>query len=358
MGFSTGAYVISANSHSADVFRRTMQTLIAGSGVVEAGDLAVTQNGTPNMSANVAAGMLWAPGTLGATTGFGNNINSQTFYGLPSGKTAQGMYCAYQDGTVNVGFSTADPANPRIDLVVGSIQDAQYAGVSNAPVLQVITGTPNASPIVPAAPASTVVLAQVLVGAGVTSIVTANITDKRPIAALNGGIPHIMGGSTLYPLNPTDGRYIDDVNLGLLRYSAGASAWQVISRDATKGGGAVTTTIASSTAGANQTWASFGTITVPAWATRCVVSYTITGIISPASLGNTKVGLLIGTSLGTLQRMMETVSSGRFYHTYHDLLTAVPTGSQTITLITNWAAGSSYTIDTNSSITCAFHFLP
>lgn len=180
------AYVISADSHSAALFRQTVQTQMVGTGVVGSGDLAVTQNGTANMSVNVAPGMVWLPGTLGATSGFGTNVNAQTSYGLPSGLTSQGSYCAYQDATVNLAISTADPANPRIDLIVASIQDAQYAGTNNTPVLQVITGTPNPSPSAPSAPASTVVLAQVAVAANATSITSGNITDKRPFYTPRG----------------------------------------------------------------------------------------------------------------------------------------------------------------------------
>lgn len=223
MPLESPAYVISADSHSAALFRLAAQSMISGCGVTESGSLAVSQNGTPNMSVNVAAGMIWMPGTLGATTGFGNNTGAQTAYGLPSSKTSQGSYGAYNDATVNLAISAADPTNPRIDLVVASVQDAQYSGSNNQPVLQVITGTAAPSPSAPSAPASSVVLAQVAVAAGASSIVTANITDKRPIFGLNGGIIR-AASSAQYPANPVTGDYVDNAALNaLMRYNG--SAW-------------------------------------------------------------------------------------------------------------------------------------
>ncbi len=183
MALQSPAYVISADSHSAELFRRASQSLISGAGVVPGG-LTCTANGTPNMSVNVAAGQVWIPGTLGSTSGLTTNTTAQTTYGLPASLTSQGAYYAYNDGTVNLAISTADPTNPRIDLICAVVQDAQYAGSTNTPVLLVITGTPAASPAVPSAPASTVVLAQVAVAASAASIVTANITDERPVLAL------------------------------------------------------------------------------------------------------------------------------------------------------------------------------
>lgn len=179
MALESPAYVISADSHSAALFRQAIGSLISGTGVIGSGDLQVTANGTPNMSVNVAVGQVWMPGTLGATTGFPSNLNAQTAYGLPAGFTSQGPYMGYQDGTVNLTIAAADPTNPRKDIVYAAIQDAQYSGSNNQPVLLVATGTAAPSPSAPTAPASAVVLAEILVPAGATSITSGDITDKR-----------------------------------------------------------------------------------------------------------------------------------------------------------------------------------
>ena len=195
-------YAITANSLTAETFRQAPASHISGTGVVGAGDLAVAQNGTPNMSVNVAAGQVWVPGTLSSTTGFPTNLNAQTTWGLPSSLNEQGSYYQWYSGTTNLAISAADPTNPRIDLAVVSIQDAQYSGSNNQGILQIITGTPAASPSPPSAPASSVVLAQIAVAAGAGSIVTGNITDKRPFMAVRGGIQpacrvHRAGALTL-----------------------------------------------------------------------------------------------------------------------------------------------------------------
>lgn len=223
----SSAYVISANSHTAELFRQTAQSLISGAGVAsQQQSLVVSQNGTPNMSINVNPGMVWVPGTLGSTTGLALNTTAQTAYGLPSAHTSQGMYCAYNNSTVNLAVAAADPTNPRIDLVCASVQDAQYVGSTNTPVIQVITGTAAPSPSAPGAPASSVVLAQIAVAAGATSITNGNITDKRPIYALSGGIPKASGFSQ-YPGNPVTGDYVDDASIGGLSRFNG-SVWQSI----------------------------------------------------------------------------------------------------------------------------------
>lgn len=142
--------------------------------------MTVNAQATPNMSVQVYAGMILVPGTLGSVTGWFVNNTAQTSYGLPSDFTSQGAYCFYNDGTVTLDIATADPSNPRIDIICASVEDAQYQGPNNQPVLQVVTGTPAATPSAPSAPATSVVLAQISVPAGATSITSGDITDERP----------------------------------------------------------------------------------------------------------------------------------------------------------------------------------
>jgi hypothetical protein len=177
-------WAITANALGAETFRQATSSLLAGTGVVGPADLAVTENGTPNMSVNVAPGQVWIPGTLSATTGFNTNLNNQSGYGLPASFNEQGCYQAWNNSTVNVAIAAADPTNPRIDLVCAYVQDAQYSGSNNQGVIGVITGTAAASPVAPSAPASAVVLAQVAVAAGATSITTGDVTDVRPVAGV------------------------------------------------------------------------------------------------------------------------------------------------------------------------------
>jgi hypothetical protein len=112
------------------------------------------------------------------------NLGAQAAYSYPATFTNQGVYSGYQDGTTSLAIAAAGPTYPRIDLVCQSAQDAEYAGTNNQLVLQVVTGgyTGMGSPVLPAAPASSIVLAQVAVASGLTSIVAGDITNEAPSA--------------------------------------------------------------------------------------------------------------------------------------------------------------------------------
>jgi hypothetical protein len=130
-------------------------------------EFAVTQAGSPNMTVLVGAGMASIPGTE---------------------STNQGNYIVHNDASLTLSISAAHGSLARIDLVVINIRDTVYSGADNDSQCQVVTGTPASSPVAPAAPNNSIILAQVAVGAGVTSIVTANITDLRPFMAGCGGV--------------------------------------------------------------------------------------------------------------------------------------------------------------------------
>lgn len=166
--------------HTAEILREPFNALIAGKYSASFGQrarggvhptlglaFAVSQNGTPNMSVNVGSGHAFVPGSEGAT---------------------QGCYLCFNDGTVNKSVAAADPSLPRIDIVVAKVQDSFYSGSTNSWSIAVVTGTPNSTPVAPAAPNNSITLAQIAVAAGATSIVTANITDARPFLTAQGGI--------------------------------------------------------------------------------------------------------------------------------------------------------------------------
>lgn len=132
-----------------------------GPGVGAAGDLKVTQRGAgANMSVDVAAGRGVIPG--------------------PSGS-----YVVTSDDVENLAIAAAPGAgNGRIDLVVARARDEQAMGVGadNDWVLEVITGTPGASPTVPATPAYATPLARVTLTDATSSITNAIITDARKVS--------------------------------------------------------------------------------------------------------------------------------------------------------------------------------
>jgi hypothetical protein len=190
----TPPYVISASSHSAALFRQILQSLIQGAGVVGSTDYAVTQNGGGNLSVNVAPGIIWVPGTQGSTTGMQQNASSQSsvFSALSANFQQQGSYVGYNDASTNLSVASNSSGNPRVDSVCATVNDAFYSGSTNQIILQVVEGTPAASPVAPTIPNNSVVLANLAVANGATQILTANITDYRPFLALGPqiGTPH------------------------------------------------------------------------------------------------------------------------------------------------------------------------
>jgi hypothetical protein len=178
---------LQAGSYPAESDRLTTQALYATTGIIGSSSLAVTQNSPAGMSVRVAAG--WAA-IIGTT------------------QANMGAYVAYNDAQTTLTVTTADPTNPRIDLVCVTVRDAYYTGAFNDVIFQVIAGTPAGSPVAPTLPANSISLATIAVGAGVTSITIANITDTRvavtsnlaisslPSQAGNGGKYLTTDGST------------------------------------------------------------------------------------------------------------------------------------------------------------------
>jgi hypothetical protein len=167
-------------SHPAENDRLTTQALWATTGIIKNDSLAVTQNSPAGLSVLVSSGWAAVVGTVQAN---------------------MGTYVGYNDATVVLSVTTADPTNPRIDLVCLTVNDGYYTGVLNNAVLQVVAGTPAGSPVAPALPANSISLATVAVGAGATAITNANITDTRVLVTTNipesGDISAVVAGTGL-----------------------------------------------------------------------------------------------------------------------------------------------------------------
>lgn len=167
-------------SHPAENDRLSTQALWATTGIVKANSLAVTQNSPVGMSVLVASGWAAIVGTE---------------------QSNMGTYMVYNDATVTLGITTADPTNPRIDLVCATVRDAYYSGAYNDVILQVVAGTPAGSPVAPTLPDNSISLATVAVAAGAVSITNANITDTRVLVTTNipesGDISAVNAGNGL-----------------------------------------------------------------------------------------------------------------------------------------------------------------
>ena len=144
--FSNGDY------YNQDVFSAFIADCIS-TGVVQTVDsaLAVTQYSTPAMSVNISLGRAY--------------IN--------------GFYFAVVGEASTRPITAANASNPRIDRVVLGLSPTEAQSIT----LYVKAGTPAASPVPPTLSRTDelyeISLAQVLVPAGATQIVAANITDER-----------------------------------------------------------------------------------------------------------------------------------------------------------------------------------
>lgn len=172
MTLNTPPSWLQAGSYPAQYDRITQQALYATTGIIGSSSLAVSANSPAGMSVRVAAG--WAA-IVGTTT------------------TDMGVYTLYNDALTTLTITTADPTNPRIDLVCATVRDAFYSGAFNDVIFQVIAGTPAGSPVAPALPANSISLATVAVGAAVTQINAGNITNTRVEVTTNLPVGDITG---------------------------------------------------------------------------------------------------------------------------------------------------------------------
>lgn len=161
---------LQAGSYPAESDRQVQQALYATTGIIGTSSLAVTPNSPAGMSVKVASG--W--GAIIGTT-----------------QANMGAYTFYNDATATLTVTTADPTNPRIDRVVVTVRDAYYSGAYNDVIFQVLAGTPAGSPTAPAIPDNSISLATIAVGAGVTSILAADITDTRADVTTNLPAPQL-----------------------------------------------------------------------------------------------------------------------------------------------------------------------
>jgi hypothetical protein len=154
-----------------------------------------------------------------ASAGMNITVNSGYVYTQGSAAIDAGIYATVLDGTATLTVAAADPTNPRIDTVIVQLVDTGTSSSTYVVTLQ--TGTPAASPVAPTLPANSVLLAQIAVAAGATSIVSGNITDKRPFIAAAGGIIPCASSST-YPTSGEASQYIHDLTTGRLRVLNGS----------------------------------------------------------------------------------------------------------------------------------------
>jgi hypothetical protein len=163
----------------------------------------VTALSTPAMFVQVASGTCYVPATISTNSG----------------------YICHNSGARQCVIAAANPSNPRIDIVVAHVYDAvDDSGTLNTWALEVVTGTPAGSPVAPAAPTNSIVLARVAVAANASNIVNGNITDVRDWEVSLGGILPANSLADI-PAGYT-GHYVHDRSTGRLVHNPAAGPAQ------------------------------------------------------------------------------------------------------------------------------------
>ena len=172
MAFDSPAYVTDASNIDGEQFRRAIGTLLSPAGGIDTpGDCTVAQQTVANMSVQIGIGQVWVPG---------------------SSTTTQGPYYSMNKASVTQAINAANATNPRVDLVGVQIIDKAYAGAATTCLPFYVPGTPTATASlgnllgIGAVPASSLLLAYVLVPAAASSIVTADILNVAGICAPHG----------------------------------------------------------------------------------------------------------------------------------------------------------------------------
>jgi hypothetical protein len=158
-----------------------------GTRVFNAGTTTATQ---------VPGGVFPGNGAMNVTAGSGLSVLVACGYCcVPN--SASPLQGGYIFGLLTAGTLTlaaADPSNSRIDIIVAQVLDTGTSASSCQ--VATVTGTASGSPSAPSAPANSIVLAQVLIPPGSSSILSQNITDQRNWVVAPGGILPIQDAST------------------------------------------------------------------------------------------------------------------------------------------------------------------
>ncbi len=187
MAFDTVPWIIDGTTIDAETIRRALGTLIGpAGGIVTPGDLAVTAQATPNMSVAIGPGQIWVPGSSTPT---------------------QGPYYGHNGAAVTQPITASNPSLPRVDTITVQVQDQVYAGSLKQLAPGYVLGTPTsganistqaaAASYAGALPASSYVLAYVLVPAAATSITTGDILNVAATSSLKSAGLTVTGNAAV-----------------------------------------------------------------------------------------------------------------------------------------------------------------
>lgn len=127
------------------------------------------------------AGLLVSP-----STGLSVAVQPGSFVVANSTNPLYGGYASTLAAQATLAVATADPSNPRIDLIVAYVSDVGTSASFGA--VAILAGSPAPTPTAPTPPANSLTLAQLLVPAGTSTITAGLITDQRQFTVATGGI--------------------------------------------------------------------------------------------------------------------------------------------------------------------------
>lgn len=116
----------------------------------------------------------------------------------------QGPYLVVSEEVLEVTVPAADTTLPRVDLVVLRVLDSNAGASADEARIELLEGTPDASPVPPAVPDTAIPLALVTVASNVTVILQPSITEARlPSGPLVEPVLNNLGDVTVP--SPEDG---------------------------------------------------------------------------------------------------------------------------------------------------------
>jgi hypothetical protein len=171
-------------------------------------------------ASQVAGGVFPGGGAMQVTTGSGLAVTVAAGYCcVPNPVATQGGYVFGTMVSQTLTLATADPVNPRIDLIVARVYDLGTSG--SYCDIETVTGTAAGSPSAPAQPTASIILAQVQVLPAAASLTTANITDERTYVVPPGGILPIANAAAAPALPATQLMY--DIATGTIVQGTGSA---------------------------------------------------------------------------------------------------------------------------------------
>lgn len=163
---------------------------------------------------------------LGVAASSGLSVTVNVGYAtIPSASANGGAYTTILDSPATLTCVTASTVFSRIDSVCITVADGGTS--SSTVVVQIVTGTPGASPVAPTLAADSLLLCNITVPANATTLTSGNLADQRTYMAGAGGITHVQSAA-FYPTVGAVGDVLYDMNLARYRMWTG-SAWRGLS---------------------------------------------------------------------------------------------------------------------------------